>query len=148
MVDDARSSASAYRPLPSSPLQDEDRDPKDSESPRHLEDRELAAPRPVLSNRVRLGIKWIVICGLLYLLVPWADLHDDLQAAHGTPQNPQAKEFSSAPVCAATSPQAPVGLVDSVWTSLSVEEAVKIRAWLFEPAQGFNLTSGEAAEAR
>lgn len=66
---------------------------------------------------------------------------NDLDLAESHPGAP----LLSVPQCAQTKPVAPVNQLDNVWSSLTLEEAVNVRAWLFDSAQELNLTHGDVA---
>jgi hypothetical protein len=51
-------------------------------------------------------------------------------------------------MCANLIPASPKRSLQSVWTAISLSEAVAIRDWLFDPARNFNLTRGDVAEAK
>ena len=141
MADDARYVDNAYTRLPGTPQENLKLSSKESNV-------SSSSPR----SRFRTGFKFLLVSAVLYLVVPWQFLSseydsDDTRTPASAPLSSATED--SLPVCAAASPAAPKSpVLDSVWTSLSVEEAVAIRTWLFEPEQGFNLTSGESAEAK
>lgn len=57
----------------------------------------------------------------------------------------ESQTGSHLPQCAHVEPVTPSKHHDSVWTSLTVQEAVDVRKWLFEGSRELNLTRGDTA---
>lgn len=65
-------------------------------------------------------------------------------AVSGEP-NSQNSTTSRLPQCAQAKPVAPIKHRNNVWSSLTVQEAVDVRTWIFDDVHRLNLTQGDVA---
>jgi hypothetical protein len=98
----------------------------------------------------------LIVCAATYFLSTHGTINraDSLHAGGGGAGGNDSPDIIShtseyrIPQCAQIKPVAPVHHLDNVWSTLTVEEAVEIRNWLFDEARGLNITQGDLAGMR
>lgn len=104
---------------------------------------QLRRPGSKLAWNIAAGTVFVaLVCAWVFWVGRTPNLEQPPAAVSGSAGRPL-------PECAPPTALAPEDRVlDNVWLSLSVDEALEVRNWLHHPAQRLNLTSGDRAIMR